>query len=212
MKWGIRRTPEELGHRKAEIGKNRLQKYKDDRIAKIEKLYAKNMKTLENGLAYDPENKDLKRQIKELKQLQKRDIDKVKSMSYTDVVNAKKQASAERREKAGKIAKTSIRAIGGTTLWGARMALIGVRAYGTFKAVEIAGAFATKGIEYLQSPEGQKLINTGFNAVTRFMKVGDMIANIANPDLSVVIDANALADKSFAVGEAYVRNEIQKRM
>lgn len=44
MKWGVRRTPEQLGHIRAERGKQQLSKYKEKQSEKIEKQYQKNTK------------------------------------------------------------------------------------------------------------------------------------------------------------------------
>lgn len=208
MKWGVRRTPEQLGHKKAAVGANRLQKYKNQKIAKVEKMYAKSMGQVKTALEYDPNNKDLKKQLKHLESLRKKDIDKVESMSYTDVVNEKARVSSERRAKAAQITKSVIKTAGATALWGARMGLVGVKIYGVFKAGTIIAEFAGRGVEWLGSEEGQAFLGKGFNAINTFVNVADKAASVANPDLGKYLDTEKLADMAIAEGQKYVEQSI----
>ncbi len=208
MKWGIRRTPEQLGHKKAQSAKNTLQKYKDQKVSKINKMYAKSIKKTKEALEYDPENKDLKKQLEGLEELRKKDIDKIDRMSYTDVVNERRATKEARIAKTKAVIGDTAKAVGATTLWAARMGLVGVRIYGTFKAAELVGELGMRAVRYLNSPEGQEIINKGYHAIETFVRVGDSAAKLANPDLGRYVDANKLADTIIDYGKDYAREQL----
>lgn len=205
MKWGVRRTPEELGHKKVAKAKNALQKYKDKKVKKINKMYSKPIRKTEEALEYDPENKKLKKQLKGLKTLMKKDIAKVDNMTYTDVVNEKKAIKKARQEKAWRIADTTVRTAGAVSLWAAKMTLTGVRIYGTFKAAELVGELGMRAYEWLQSPEGQQLVDKGMSTVNTIVTVGDMAAKVANPEAAKYLDSQYLFDTALQYGKDYVK-------
>lgn len=210
MKWGIRRTPEELGHRKAEQAKGKLQRYKQKKLDKVDKMYARSIRKIQEGLEYDPGNKELTNQLKELESLRKADRDKIDKMSYTDVVREQKETRDRRIQTAGKVVKGTAATVGSVSLWALKMGLVGVRIYGTFKAAEIVGALAKEGYDWLQGPEGQELIAKGYNAINTFMRVGDTAAKIANPELGKYVDSEKLAKMAVETGTQYAKNEIQR--
>lgn len=218
MKWGVRRTPEQLGHptsgkkNKAAIASNKLQKYKDKKIKKVDKMYAKAIRQTEEALEYDPKNRNLKKQLRGLNNLKQKDIDKIESMSYTDVVNEQKAIRQARIQKAGKIASTTAATVGSTALWAAKMGLVGVRIYGTFKAAELVMEAGGRAIEWLNSPEGQELINDGLNMAGKLVKVGDAAVTIANPELRNQIDSKYIVDQAIKYGKSaatdYVKTNV----
>lgn len=211
MKWGVRHTPEELGHKRAIKAKGRLSKYKDKKIVRINKMYAKAISKTKEGLDYDPGNKELIKQLSDLEKLKARDIDKINSMSYTDVVREQKETRDRRIKTAIKVGAATASTVGATTLWAAKMGLVGVRIYGTFKAAQIVGELGKEAITWLNSPEGQELINKGMKSVNTFIKAGDTVAKIANPDIAQYVDSEKLAEFAFNTGKTYVEAELRKR-
>ena len=211
MKWGVRRTPEQLGH-KAAVASSKLQKYKDKKTAKVEKMYAKSIRTIEDALEYDPGNKELTSQLNDLKKLRDKDLEGVKNMTYTDVVKEQKQLSQERKEKAAAIAKSTIKTAGGVALWGAKMGLVGVKIYGTVKAAQLVGEFASRGIAWVTGPEGQALMNNVFSAINKGVSVVDKAATIANPSLDMYLDTQKFADYAIDYGKTVAEEEIKKQL
>lgn len=104
MKWGVRRTPEELGHRREE----KLERYKTRETAKVEKRYAKQKeadrrlqaKATEANARRKAKGKEtpeyLKRDQKVFRQLQKqrkmlyeKELEAISKMSYKDMKKEK---------------------------------------------------------------------------------------------------------------------------
>lgn len=206
MHWGIRRTPEQLGHKpnKAQVGATKLQKYKDKKLASVDKMYAKAIAQVNEALEYDPSNKSLHKQLKDLEDLKAKDKKKIEDMSYTDVVNEQKAISQARKEKAAKVAGTVVKTTASTALWAAKMGLVGVRIYGTFKAAQIVGEMGYRAVEWLNSPEGQEVLNKGFNTVNTFVNFGDKAARLANPELGKYLDTKTLGDMAEKEVRSYV--------
>lgn len=214
MKWGVRRTPEQLGHKKAQKAlkaQGALAKYKTKNIQKINKLYDKSINRIKEGLEYDPDNKDLKKELKKLNYLKKQDISKIEKMSYTDVVNEKAAIKKARRDKAASIAKTVAKGTIETTLWAARMGLVGLKAYGLFKGVQVVAELGNNAIEWLQSPEGQAFVNKGYNTINTFITAGDKVAKLTNPNIANYVDSKALADKITSEAVKYGKQEIERQ-
>lgn len=115
MKWGVRRTPEQLGHKIR--GGGSYSKHKDKKIKKIDKIYKRAFAEADKALQYDPKDARVKKQVKELKRLYRSDIDKIKSMTYIDVQNEKREISEKRKQTALKVASTTAKTAGALSLW-----------------------------------------------------------------------------------------------
>lgn len=111
--------------------------------------------------------------MKELKRLYRSDIDKIKSMTYIDVQNEKREISEKRKQTALKVASTTAKTAGALSLWRLKMSLTGVRIYGTMKAATFLGEMGMKAINWLQTDEGVKIAARAGAVTQSYVKAGD---------------------------------------
>lgn len=159
MKWGVRRTPEQLGHKP----RTPTEKWKYKRINAINKVYSKTYKSLDKAAKQNPTDKSITNYRKKLEAQQQKDISTVSDMSYMDIQGARAKESSDRRAAVAKGMKT----VGGATLWSARMALTLTRIGGMALAITVLGNAGNVAISYINSPEGQTTLKRGFELVNK---------------------------------------------
>lgn len=160
MKWGVRRTPEQLGHKP----KTSTEKWKVKQLDQIDRLYNKSYKKLDKAYKQDPVDESILKYKKQLETQQAKDRKKIESMSFVDVEQAR---AAEKEERAEKRKKT-IESVGGAAMWTAKMALIGVRIGGTVAALNVLSDAGRTAMDFISSPEGQATIQKGSQLITMF--------------------------------------------
>lgn len=199
MRWGVRKQ-------------DPIGKYKNKQRKKIEKTYAKATANAKKLLEMYPDDKSLQNEVKSLKSLYKKDMKRIDDMTYHDVMKAKREESAVAKEKRDKV----IQSVQRNALWAGKMGLLGVRAYGTFKAVEILGTTGGLAITYLRSDAGQDLINSVVKKASSYVNVGDsFVKTFTGMDVS----ANAIfggADTATRVENVdkavrYVGEDLKRR-
>lgn len=161
MKWGVRKQ------------KDPISKYKNKQRKKISKTYDKAIQTAKKLSELYPNDKSIKENIRNLSSAYKKDMKKIDDMSYYDVMNAKREDAAIAKQKRDAVVKT----VQSNVLWAGKMGLLGVRAYGTFKAVEILGTAGGTAIAYLQSEAGRDLVNAAVDKAVGYVHVGDSFVN-----------------------------------
>lgn len=98
MKWGVRKTPEE-----------RAQKYRDKKVAKLQKNQSEELRKVREQYGYDKKNE--KRFTNQINKKYSYKIGEAMNMSIDDI-------KSEKRRNAAKIAKTTAKVIGGIALSG----------------------------------------------------------------------------------------------
>lgn len=160
MKWGVRRTPEQLGHKP----RTSTEKWKYKQLSKIDKLYEKSYRKLDKAYKEDPVDPSIMKYKKQLENQQAKDRAQIENMSFVDVEKAR---GIEREEAATK-RKETIKNVGGAAMWSAKMALIGVRLGGTVAMLNVLSDAGRTAMDYLSSPEGQEFIKSGAKIITDF--------------------------------------------
>lgn len=169
MKWGVRRTPAQLGHK----AKTPVEKWKSKQLDKIDKAYNRTYKHLDKAALENPNDKSISVYKKQLQKQQKADRSEIERMTYMDVEGAKKAARKESQRKAISAVSTA----GGAAMWTARMALIGVRIGGTAVALNVIGDMGKTAMDWLSSEDGQATVAAGANII---QKVGNFEINGLN--------------------------------
>lgn len=159
MKWGVRRTPEQLGHKPK--AKSPVEKWKAKQLNKIDKAYNKTYKALDKAAAENPDDKSIGEYVKKLKKQQKSDRSDIEKMTYMDVQGAKKASRAQAQKKA----VDTITAAGGAAMWTAKMALMGVRLGGTAVILNVLSDMGRTAMDWIASPEGQETVAAGANII-----------------------------------------------
>lgn len=187
QKWGVRRYQNKDGSL-TKLGASRLgrkqsstEKWKNKKLSQIDKAYNKVYKRLDKAAELDPNDKSILDYKNQLKTKQQKDRKKITEMTFMDV------EAARNRERSKKIqtAENVARSVGRATMWTARLALIGVRIGGTVALLNVIGDAGRTAIDYLASDEGQKLMKSGANVITKFGN-GELTAlNIAKDFFSV---------------------------
>lgn len=169
MKWGVRRYQNKDGSLTA-MGKARLEKpktptekWKYKQIQQIDKLYEKSYKKLNKAYLENPLDPSIAKYKKQLEAQQAKDRDAIHKMTFVEVEAAREQARAD--AKASRNA--AIAKAGKATMWGAKMALIGVRIGGTVALLNVLSDAGKTAYDYLSSEQGQKLIKSGANVITK---------------------------------------------
>lgn len=157
MKWGVRRTPEQLGHK----SRSPHEKWKDKQTRRIEKSYSRTLREIDKAMRYSPDDQSIKDYKAQIEKLRDADISKVKSMTYGDVSEVLKQESAARKEKAQKAVATA----GSAALWGMRMSLTGIRIGGTVALFNVLSDAGRTAVDWATSPEGQATLKKGANMI-----------------------------------------------
>lgn len=160
MKWGVRRTPEQLGHKP----RTPTEKWKVKQLDQIDRLYNKSYKKLDKAYKQDPVDESIMKYKKQLEAQQKKDREKIEKMSFVDVEQAREVEKGERAQKR----KEAVRAVGGAAMWTARMALIGVRIGGTVALLNVLGDAGKTVMDFMSSPEGQAALQKGGEAIRMF--------------------------------------------
>ena len=161
MKWGVRKQ------------KDPISKYKNNQLKKVNKVYDKALKSAKKLSELYPDDKSIKQNIKNLTSTYKQDMKKIDDMTYYDVMNAKKEEAAAAKQKRDAVVKS----VQSNVLWAGKMGLLGVRAYGTFKTVEILGTAGGTAIAYLQSEAGRDLVNAAVDKAVSYVHFGDSFIN-----------------------------------
>lgn len=179
MKWGVRRTPEQLGHKP----RTSTEKWKVKQLNQIDRLYEKSFKKLDRAAKENPDDDSISKYRKQLEQQHSSDRKKIEKMSFVDVETARESEREERSQKRKEMVKTA----GGAAMWTARMALLGVRIGGTVALVNVLSDAGKTSVDFITSPEGQAALSKGADVITR----------IGNGELSAL----GLA-KNFIVGNS----------
>lgn len=161
MKWGVRKQ------------KDPISKYKNKQRKKVNKVYDKAIKSAKKLSELYPDDKSIKQNIKNLTSTYKQDMKKIDDMTYYDVMNAKKADAAVAKQKRDAVVKS----VQSNVLWAGKMGLLGIRAYGTFKTVEILGTAGGTAIAYLQSEAGRDLVNAAVDKAVGYVHLGDSFVN-----------------------------------
>lgn len=207
MRWGIRRTPEQLGHKP----RTSTEKWKVRQLNKIDALYNKSYKKLDKAYKEDPVDPSIMKYKKELQAQQKKDRKQIADMSFVQVEQARSRQRAERNEKI----KSAFQTAGGAAMWTARMALIGVRIGGTVAALNVLSDAGRTAMDFLSSQEGQELIHSGSKIITDFGN-GELTApnvvkrfvGVKLPDTSIDKALSSIDVESVMPGANYVPPEV----
>jgi len=160
MKWGVRRTPEQLGHKP----RTPTEKWKVKQLDQIDRLYNKSYKKLDKAYKQDPIDESIMKYKRQLEAQQKKDREKIEKMSFVDVEQAREVEKEERAQKR----KETVQAVGGAAMWTAKMALIGVRIGGTVALLNVLGDAGKTAMDFISSPEGQAALQKGGEAIRMF--------------------------------------------
>lgn len=160
MKWGVRRTPEQLGHKP----KTSTEKWKYKQLNQIDRLYEKSYRKLDRAYKEDPVDPSILKYKKQLEAQQAKDRKAILDMSFVQVEEARETERSERKEARAK----AVKAVGGATMWAARMALIGVRIGGTVAVLNVLSDAGRTAMDFINSPEGQETLKAGANIITKF--------------------------------------------
>lgn len=159
MKWGVRRTPEQLGHKP----KTSTEKWKYKQIRQIDRLYEKSYKKLDKAYKENSADESIVKYKKQLERQQAADRKQIEDMSFVQVEAARE---TERKEASAK-RSAAVKAAGGAAMWGAKMALLGVRIGGTVAMLNVLSDAGRTAIDFISSEEGQKTIKAGANIITK---------------------------------------------
>lgn len=157
MKWGVRRTPEQLGHK----SRSPHEKWKNKQMRRIEKSYSRTLREIDKAMQNSPDDTSIKEYKAQIEKLKDADLSKVKNMTYGDVAGALKQESAARKVKAQKAAATA----GSAALWGMRMSLTAIRIGGTVAIFNVLSDAGRTAVDWATSPEGQAVLQKGAKAI-----------------------------------------------
>lgn len=160
MKWGVRRTPEQLGHKP----RTSTEKWKVKQLDQIDRLYSKSYRKLDKAYKEDPVDESILKYKKQLEAQQKKDRAKIEKMSFVEVEEAREVEREERAEKRSE----RIKAAGGAAIWTAKMALLGVRIGGTVALLNVLSDAGKTAIDFISSPEGQAALSKGSELITQF--------------------------------------------
>lgn len=161
MKWGVRRTPAQLGHRAKSPSLSPVEKWKEKQLTRIDKAYNKTYKSLDKAALENPNDKSIEDYRKKLKRQQKSDRSDIEKMTYMDVQGAKKAL----REQTQKKVVDTISTAGGAAMWTAKMALMGVRLGGTAIALNVLSDMGRTAMDWLASSDGQETVAAGANII-----------------------------------------------
>lgn len=161
MKWGVRRTPEQLGHspRKSTTPN---EKWKAKKIRAIDKVYNKTYRALDKAAKQNPNDASITKYRKKLEKQHKKDVSSISDMSYMQIRGAKQKEAAARKEKVSK----ALGKAADSALWSARMALTLTRIGGMALMVDIAANAGSTILGYLETPEGQEAVKVGSKVVS----------------------------------------------
>lgn len=160
MKWGVRRTPEQLGHKP----RTPTEKWKVKQLDQIDRLYNKSYKKLDKAYKQDPVDDSIMKYKKQLETQQAKDREKIEKMSFIDVEQAREVEKEERAQKR----KEAVQTVGGAAMWTAKMALIGVRIGGTVALLNVLSDAGRTAMDFISSPEGQAVLQKGGEALRMF--------------------------------------------
>lgn len=169
QKWGIRRyqnkdgTLTAAGRARLEKPKTSAEKWKYKQIRQIDKLYEKSYKKLNKAYSEDSSDSSIIKYKKQLESQHEKDRKAIENMSFVEVEKARETEKAENKAARDRTIKKASSA----ALWGAKMALIGVRIGGTVAVLNVLSDVGRTGMDYLTSPEGQKLIKAGSTIITK---------------------------------------------
>lgn len=185
MKWGIRRTPEQLGHKSKP--KTSIERWKAKKVSAIDKVYNKTYKKLDAAIRENPDDKSISDYRKQIEAQHKKDRNQITDMTYSQILQAQGGEAAARKQKAKQAAATA----GGAALWTARMALTLTRIGGMALMINIAADAGNTLISALGDEKMQKMINLG----------SDTILTVGNTSLKTL---NAMEKAATTSGNVYI--------
>lgn len=203
MKWGVRRTPEQLGH-KVPKARDPMTKYKNKKRAEIEKAYAKANKTIAKVQKMYPDDPSVQKEIANLKKSYDSDMKRIDDMNYHEYTMAKRNDDEIAKAKRAK----TIEAVQKNILWAGKMSLLGVRAYGTLKAATIVGAAGQEAIRWLNSDPGKELVGNILEGAKEYVSAGDnAILRLTGMDIST----DTILNEAKAEGLVFV-DDVKKSL
>lgn len=206
MKWGVRRTPEQLGHKP----KTSTEKWKYKQLKQIDKLYEKSYRKLDKAYKEDPVDHSIMKYKRELESQHAKDRKQIEKMSFVEVEAARESEREEAREKR----KEAVKTVGGAAMWTARMALIGARIGGTVAVLNVLSDAGQTAMDFLSSPEGQALVQSGSKIITDFgngeltaLNVAKKFVGVKLPDSSLNQALSTINVESVMPGANYIPPE-----
>lgn len=160
MKWGVRRTPAQLGHK---VKLSPVESWKKKQTDKIDAMYAKTYRNLNKAEAANPGDATIAEYRKTLSKQHKADLNRIKSLGYMDIQEIQKK---EKQARNAKIMK-GVESVGSAAMWGARMSLLGLRIGGTVAVLNVIGDAGRTLFDYLNSPEGQETMRHGVEVINK---------------------------------------------
>lgn len=112
----------------------------------------------------DPVDESIMKYKKQLESQQKLDRKEILDMTFVDV----EEARAEERAKMSQKRADAVKTVGSAAMWSAKMALLGVRIGGTVAMLNDLSDAGRTAMDFLSSPEGQKLVSSGSKIITDF--------------------------------------------
>lgn len=204
MKWGIRRTPEQLGHKRPNTP---VEKWKAQHINSVNRLYDKSYKKLDKALAQNPGDKSIIKYKKTLQKQQVLDVKEIESLTYMDIQERKKAEKEERTQKRDQ----AVARVGNALMWTGRMAIIGLRIGGTAVAINILSDAGATAINYINSEEGKAALKTGTEVVQKLgnleifgFRVFQAKSKDIAPNSSVTKALNSIDMRKTLPGENYM--------
>lgn len=187
QKWGVRRyqnadgTLTAAGRARLAKPKTSTEKWKYKQIKQIDKLYEKSYRKLDKAYKELPLDPSIAKYKAQLESQHAKDRKAIDDMSFVEVEAARETERAEAKAARDRTIKKASSAL----LWGGRMTLIGTRIAGTAILFNVLSDVGKTGIDYLTSPEGQKLIKAGSKIITKVGN-GELTAiNLAKDFFSV---------------------------
>lgn len=204
MKWGVRRYQNPDGTL-TEAGKRRLrtsdyqkphtstEKWKYKQIKEIDKLYEKSYRKLDKAYKEEPLDPSISKYKKQLEDQHAKDRKEIEKMSFVEVESARETERTNAKEARSK----AIKSVGGAAMWTAKMALIGVRIGGTVALLNVISDAGRTAMDYLGSEQGQAMIKSGANIITKFGN-GELTAlNLAKEFFSANA-SGSIADRALS--------------
>lgn len=210
MKWGVRRTPEQLGHKP----KTSTEKWKYKQLKQIDKLYEKSYRKLDKAYKEDPVDQSIMKYKRELESQHAKDRKQIEKMSFVEVEAARESEREEAREKR----KEAVKTVGGAAMWTARMALIGARIGGTVAVLNVLSDAGQTAMDFLSSPEGQALVQSGSKIITDFgngeltaLNIAKKFIGVKLPDSSLNQALSTINVESVMPGANYIPPEVMSQ-